>query len=104
VKRPRFRIVLIMLVVAITALNLGAIRAISDAESRSLFLICVVALPMANILAVGLLLAFLRARSRHFLRGFEVFGAMALAFFVVRRCEPRAWCSSTLFRPWPSME
>ncbi len=72
-----------MLVVAITALDLGVIRAISDAESRSLFLLCVVTLPMANILAVGLLLAFLRPRSRHFLRGFEVFGAMALAFFVV---------------------
>jgi hypothetical protein len=74
---------LIILFVAITALDLGAIRAISDSESRFLFLLGVVTLPMANILAVGLLLAFLRPRSRRFLRGFEVFGAMALAFFVV---------------------
>jgi hypothetical protein len=83
VKVPRFRIASIMLIVAITALDLGAIRAISDFESRFLFLLCVVTLPMANILAVGLLLAFLRPRSRHFLRGFEVFGAIALVFFVV---------------------
>ena len=80
---PRFRIALIMLIVAIAALDLGAIRAISDFESRFLFLLCVVTLPMANILAVGLLLTFLRPRRRHFLRGFEVFGAMALALFVV---------------------
>ncbi len=82
-KVPRFRIALIMLIVAITALDLGAIRAISDFESRFLFLLCVVTLPMANILAVVPLLAFLRPRRPHFLRGFEVFGAMALVFFVV---------------------
>jgi hypothetical protein len=80
---PRFRIALIMLIVAITALDLGAIRAISDFESRFLFLLCVVTLPMANILAVGLLLTFLHPLRRHFLRGFEVFGAMALVLFVV---------------------
>jgi hypothetical protein len=83
VKAPRFRIALIMLIVAITAFDLGATRAVLDLESRFLFLLCVFILPMANILAIGLLLAFLRPRSRHFLRGFEVFGAMALAFFVV---------------------
>jgi hypothetical protein len=72
-----------MMIVAITALVLGAIRAISDFESRSLFLLCVVTLPMANILAVGLLIRFLRPRSSHFLKGFDVFGAMALVFFFV---------------------
>ena len=77
---PRFRIALIMLIVAITALALGAIRAISDFESRSLFLLCAVVIPMASILAVGLLLAFLRPRSRRFLKGFEGFGVMGLIF------------------------
>jgi hypothetical protein len=83
VELPRSRIAPIMLVVAVTALDLGALRAVLDFESPPLFLRCVVLLPMANILAVGLLLAFLRPRSRQFLLGFEVFGAMALALVIV---------------------
>jgi hypothetical protein len=54
---------------------------------------------MANILAVGLLLAFLRPRSRHFLRGFEVFGAMALAFFVVVAMRDEGLVQSYLSPP-----
>jgi hypothetical protein len=83
VKAPRFRIASVMLVVGIIALDFGAIRAVFDLESRFLFLLCVLVIPMANILAVGLLLAFLRPRSRDFLKGFEVFGAMALVFVAV---------------------
>jgi hypothetical protein len=82
-KVPRFRIALIMLIIAVIALDLGAMRAVSDLESRFLFLLCVLVIPMANILAVGLLLAVLRPRSRPFLKGFEVFGAMALVIVVV---------------------
>ncbi len=81
-KTPRFRIALIMLIIAIAGLNFGAIRAVSNPERRSLFLLCLVVLPMANILAGGLLLAILRPRSRPFLRGFELFGLMAIALVV----------------------
>jgi hypothetical protein len=38
---------------------------------------------MANVLAVGLLIAQQRPRYYPFLLGFEAFGAMALAFFIV---------------------
>jgi len=54
---------------------------VSDFESRFLFLLSVLVIPMANILAVGLLHAFLRPRSWLFLRGFEVFGLIALVCF-----------------------
>jgi hypothetical protein len=74
VKTPRFRIALIMLIIAIAGLNFGAIRAVSNPGTTSLFLLCLIVLPMANILAGGLLLAILRPRSRPFLRGFELFG------------------------------
>ena len=40
------------------------------------------ALPMANVLAVGILIGQRRPGSRPFLLGFEAFGAMALALFV----------------------
>jgi hypothetical protein len=72
-----------MIVVAIVALDLGAIRAAFDLESPSVLLTFAAILPMANILAVVLLLASLRPRSRPFLRGFVLFGAIALALFLV---------------------
>jgi hypothetical protein len=72
-----------MLVVGIIALDFGATRAVVDLESQFLFLLYVLITPMANTLAFGLLLAFLRPRTRQFLKGFEVFGAMALVFVVV---------------------
>ena len=56
-KVPRFRIAWVMVVVAIAALDFGAIRAAFDLESPSVLLLLVVTLPMANILAVGLLIA-----------------------------------------------
>ena len=40
------------------------------------------ALPMANVLAVGILIGQRRPGSRPFLLGFEAFGAMALALYV----------------------
>jgi hypothetical protein len=110
-----------MLVVGIMALDFGAIRAVSDLESRFLFLLCVLVIPMANILGVGLLLAFLRPRSRHFLKGFGLFGALALAFVAVlaMRAEgvvqmylgpPMAFYEATVGPPpplrqdWPSYQ
>ena len=45
-------------------------------------LLLVGALPMANVLMVGILIAEQRPRSRPFLLGFEVFGAIALALYI----------------------
>ncbi len=77
---PRFRIAWVMVAVAIAAFDFGAIRAMFGSWGHSLLL---GALPMANVLAVGILVGQQRPGSRPFLLGFEVFGAMALAFYVV---------------------
>jgi hypothetical protein len=100
----RFRISWIMAFVAFAALNFGAIRAISHlksviyrAKTNEEFQTAVRmhsmsdalefgALPMANVLAIALLSAYWRRGSRRFLWGFEMFGAMALALFVVTSC------------------
>jgi hypothetical protein len=78
VELPRLRIGWVMIAVGIIALNFGVIRAVTDLESRFVFLLSVLVLPMANILAVGLLLAFMRPQRREFLRGFELFGLVVL--------------------------
>jgi hypothetical protein len=80
VKMPRFRIAWIMVAVAIAALDFAAIRASLDIREAVLFVLG--ALPMANVLAVGILIARQRPGSRPFLLGFEAFGAMALALFI----------------------
>jgi hypothetical protein len=69
-----------MVAVAIAAFDFGAIRAMFGSWGHSLLL---GALPMANVLAVGILVGQQRPGSRPFLLGFEVFGAMALAFYIV---------------------
>jgi uncharacterized protein YggT (Ycf19 family) len=78
VKVPRFRIAWVMVAVAIAALDFAAIRALSGWGHRLLL----GALPMANVLAVGILLGQQSPGSHPFLLGFEAFGAMALAFYV----------------------
>jgi hypothetical protein len=80
VKMPRFRIAWGMVAVAIAALDFAAIRA--SLEFREAVLLVLGALPMANVLAVGILIAQQRPGSRPFLLGFEAFGAMALALFI----------------------
>jgi hypothetical protein len=70
-----------MVAVAIAALNLGAIRAVFDRNSRTSYQLGIGAMPMANVLVVGLLIGHRRRRSRRFLSGFVVFGAMALAVY-----------------------
>ena len=79
-KMPRFRIAWIMVAVAIAALDFAAIRASLDIREAVLFVLG--ALPMANVLAVGILIAQQRPGSRPFFLGFEAFGAMALALFI----------------------
>jgi hypothetical protein len=78
VKVPRFRIAWVMVAVAIVALDFAATRALFGWGHRLLL----GALPMANVLAVGILVGQQSPRSRPFLLGFEAFGAMALAFYV----------------------
>ena len=77
---PRFRIAWVMVAVAIAALDFAAIRALPGSPSGELVLLG--ALPMANVLAVGLLIGLRHRGSRPFLLGFEAFGVMALAFYI----------------------
>lgn len=71
-----------MVAVAIAAIDFGAIRALFAlrAGNAAVFLL-VGALPMANVLIVGLLIARQRPGSRPFLLGFELFGAIALTLY-----------------------
>ena len=76
-----------MVFVAIAAIDFGAIRAVLDYRMNDLFalggvLLLLGALPMANVLLVGMLIAQRRPGSSMFLVGFEWFGAMALALFI----------------------
>ncbi len=79
-KAPRFRIAWVMVGIAIAALDFAAIRAMHG--HPEIGLLGLGALPMANVLVVGSLVAQQRPGSRPFLLGFGVFGAMALALFV----------------------
>jgi hypothetical protein len=80
VKAPRFRIAWIMVAVAIAAFDFGAIREMYGSATGELLMLG--ALPMANVLAVGILVSQRRPGRRPFLLGFEAFGAMALALYV----------------------
>jgi hypothetical protein len=75
-----------MVFVAIAALNFGAIRAWYGLENGTnnnlLDVLCLGALPMLNILGVGILIGLRHRGSRPFLLGFEVCGAVALALYV----------------------
>ena len=94
-KIPRFRIAWVMVAVAIAALDFGAIRALlarhgSALDDQRSMCLLLGALPMANVLAVGMLIGQRRPGSRPFLLGFEAFGAMALAFYIaLASCFPR---------------
>jgi hypothetical protein len=104
VKIPRIRIAWVMAFVALAALSFGAIRAMSDVQravyntktmneynisiymNKFIDLLEWGALPMANVLTVGLLIGCLCHGSRRFMWGFETFGAMALALFIWIAC------------------
>jgi hypothetical protein len=88
VRGPRIPIAWVMVVTAIAALNLGAIRAVSDHLGPTSGMLAIGALPMANVLAFGLLVGCLHRGSRPFLVGFEAFGALALAFYVTAILSP----------------
>src|SRR4051794_23392215 len=81
-KVPRFRIAWVMAFVALAALNFTVVRATLNAPGIISELLAVGAMPMATVLAIGLLIGYRRPGSRPFLLGFESFGAMALAFYI----------------------
>jgi hypothetical protein len=83
VNAPRFRIAWVMVAVAVVAFDFGAGRAIFDSDGNAGAFLTLGALPMAHILAVGILCGRRRPGSRPFLLGFETFGTMALALYVV---------------------
>jgi hypothetical protein len=86
VKAPRFRIALVMVAVAIVALDIWAIGAMYDLRSGNQNMIDLLgtgAIPMANMLAIGQLMRLRRHESSPFLLGFQAFGAIALVLFVV---------------------
>jgi hypothetical protein len=84
VKAPRFRIAWVMVAVAIAALDFWATRELLDPRAPQIgMLLLSGALPTANILAIGLLVAHQRPGNRPFILGFEVFGAFALVLFVI---------------------
>jgi hypothetical protein len=82
VKVPRFRIASVMSLVALAALDFGAIRALLGFNSLAADSLLLGALPMANLLAFGILVGQGRPGSRPFLLGFEAFGVVALAVYV----------------------
>jgi hypothetical protein len=82
-KPPRFRIAWIMVTVAIAAFEFMVIRRLVDYRTPTGDFLLVGALPMANVLAIGILVGQRRPGSRPFLLGFEAFGAMALALYMV---------------------
>jgi hypothetical protein len=81
VKSPRFRISSLMVAVAIAALDSWAIVGI-ELDKVGILLVFG-ALPMANVLVVGLLTARHRPATRPYLLGFEAFGATALALYII---------------------
>ncbi|MFO0892050.1 MAG: hypothetical protein U0790_23300 [Isosphaeraceae bacterium] len=77
---PRIRIAWVMAAIAVAAFNFAAIRAMFDYPLSEPLVFG--ALPMANVLALGILVGRRRPGSRPFLLGFVAFGATALALFV----------------------
>jgi len=83
VKVPRFRIAWVMIFIALAALNFAAVRAALDGFGLIGELLALGFIPMASILAIGLLIGFLRRGSRPYLLGFELFGAIASVLYVL---------------------
>jgi hypothetical protein len=110
VKPPRFSIAWLVVAVAIAAVNFGAIRTLLGprAGNAGAFLL-LGALPMANALIVGMLIARQRPRRRPFVLGFEVFGALALSVYVLLsfipgRPEPIISYLDLVFNHLPSFD
>jgi hypothetical protein len=80
---------LLVVVVAIAALNFAAVWSVLGHSGLTDELLAVGAVPMTNLLGVSLLVGSARPGRHSFLLGFMWFGAMALALYVVlASCVP----------------
>ena len=79
---PGFRTAWLMVFVALVALNLATIKTVLDHRNPFKEMLLMGALPMANVLVIGLLIGYRCRKSRRFILGFEAFGAMALSLFI----------------------
>ena len=83
-KVPRFRISWIMVFIALAALNFTVLRAAFDDPSPASELLALGTMPMATVLTIGLIIGpQWRPGCRPFILGFESFGALALAVYIV---------------------
>jgi hypothetical protein len=82
VKIPRIRIAWVMVAIAFLAIDFTVMRALLEYPSPMGEELLFGALPMANVLAVALVIAQQRPRSRPFLLGFELLGVIALASYI----------------------
>jgi hypothetical protein len=85
---PRYRLNRLVVLIALAALNFGAIRALyydlrTGMNANRLDVFALGVLPMANVLAVGILIALWRRRSRPYLQGFLAFGSVALVLYLI---------------------
>ena len=85
---PRFRIAWAMIFVAFAAVDFAVIRAVIGSSSPKLAtefgaLLLLGALPMANVLAVSVLIARRRPGNQPFLMGFLTFGMIALIVYIL---------------------
>jgi hypothetical protein len=72
----------LMGIVGVAAIDFGAIRATSEPGVPGGLLLCMAVLPMANVLAGGLLVGHRCRGCRRFLMGFEAFGVVPLIFLI----------------------
>jgi hypothetical protein len=93
-RMPRFQLALLMVAVAVFALDFWAIRSLSGMSTQTSELIGLGVLPMGNILAACLLLRRSRPRCHPFLSRFIPFGAAAMAAMVAWTC----WAPDSLIR------
>ena len=97
----RFRIVWLMALVAVAAIDLGAFRACyywtdDAARSNQLQVLFMGAVPMAHVLVAALAVALRHRGSRPFLLGFGVLGLAAWAVFIALA----AFHCHTVVRPY----
>src|SRR3954467_15960027 len=92
----RLRIAGLMALVALAALNLGVMRALLEFRTHEVQSWLLGALPMANVLAVSVLIGLLWPGSRPFLGGFVAFGAVALSFYIAVESS----CDHEAVYPW----
>jgi hypothetical protein len=75
-----------MVVVAVAALDFTVLRAIMEDRRPNCPVLSLGTIPMATVLAIGLLFGYERLGNRSFLSGFELFGALALALYIILAC------------------